>query len=339
MRWDHKSIAARAVSAGVFAATLGVFVPAIAKETQKQVGACLTQYKSLSNYLAKCMSAYSDKVDNLAKGKAHDRAEQLCVQLHPDQFPNGPPKDPFLNSPQNFLMNMSQEDIQRMRAAYFREHKSEYDEYNKERELMATCIGENLRAPIPADYRESREKAGDSLTLCFYILNASDVDRSRVVSVCDGDSCDAFYAIPGKRCISLIGKDMYCALKTQMIAQCVSPSCDAGEFSPTKRCDPFTKFEVKSSSPPKSRQVNQGVGTPNNTSKAKNNLDRFGLGPTYVDTSSAGVPGTSRGAGAKGTAGTGTNMKGTVRQDAPPPPPSWSSQGGGMGASVPTPIK
>jgi hypothetical protein len=214
------------------------------------------------------MSAYSDKVADLAKGKAHDRAEQLCAQLHPDQFPNGPPKDPFLNSPQSLLMNVSQEDMQRMRATYFNEHKSEYDEYNKERQLMATCIGENLGAPIPDDYRESREKAGDSLALCFSILHASDVDRPRDVSLCADDSCDGFHAIPGKQCISLIGKDMYCALKSQMIAQCVSPLCDVGSLgAPTKQCDPFTKFEVKSpSSSPKVRQVNQDSGAPNNCS-------------------------------------------------------------------------
>jgi len=62
-------------------------------------------------------------------------------------------------------------------------------------------------------------------------------------------------------------------------------------------------------------------------STQKNNLDRFGLGPTYVDTSSAGVPGTSRG-GAKSAAGTGTKsgMKATVQQDV-------SSQSSGGGAS------
>jgi hypothetical protein len=77
----------------------------------------------------------------------------------------------------------------------------------------------------------------------------------------------------------------------------------------------------------------------------KNNLDRFGLGPTYVDTSTsqAGTRTTSRGAaaGVKGTAGTGASTKPTYHPDAapPPPPPGWSSQGGGIGATVPTPIK
>jgi len=75
----------------------------------------------------------------------------------------------------------------------------------------------------------------------------------------------------------------------------------------------------------------------------KNNLDRFGLGPTYVDTSTsqAGTRTTSRGAaaGVKGTAGTGASMKGTYRPDAAPPTSGSSSQGGGIGASVPAQIK
>ena len=59
-----------------------------------------------------------------------------------------------------------------------------------------------------------------------------------------------------------------------------------------------------------------------NSGRTKNNLDRFGLGPTYVDTSSAGVPGRSRGAAsAKSAAGTVTKsgMKPTISQDSASP--------------------
>jgi len=78
----------------------------------------------------------------------------------------------------------------------------------------------------------------------------------------------------------------------------------------------------------------------------KNNLDRFGLGATFVDTttSQAGTRTTARGAAAavKGTAGSGSKMKATIQQDVVSQPSgggttSQSVPSGGIGASVAPP--
>jgi len=74
-----------------------------------------------------------------------------------------------------------------------------------------------------------------------------------------------------------------------------------------------------------------------NTARGSN-LDRFGLGPTYVDTSTsqAGTRTTSRSAGTKGTAAAGTKMKPIIQKDAPPPPQAGSGPSGGIKASAPS---
>jgi len=271
---------------------------------QAKAEQCLAQYNFLSDQLRKCFSDWGYDVEELAKRKAFERAEELCVQLHPDQFPNGIPKRPPLHPS-------------------YPETKAETDafnEYLKQRSALEKCAYENLAAPTPADYSKSQGEAyfGE----CSLIQRAASdpMAMSAVLQANAGTLPPNFgRPVPQKECTSLIGKNAACDLHQKLVALCTPPWCDVGRFEVTRECEPNSKFQVKSSSsPPKGRQVNQDIGASGNSSKSKNNLDRFGLGPTYVDTSSAGVPGTSRGAtSAKSAAGTGTKsgMKATVQQD------------------------
>jgi len=331
MRWPVRGSQGKSMSRLRLSTLVAVFLlvplaPAIAQKVHKGAQACMQKYNDENAALEACMADYTSLVRARAEEYAQKNIERDCEKIiEGTEYPQGPPKKPKHEpiSLQDWVAawHYSVKDYDSYLARFNADEKATLEEwqqdYDRYQKALAVCEDDRRRPPTADEYSGARVWYNKEFGKCFDHTHAQH---------------DPDY---GRECTGLLGKDMVCELYKKLVSLCSYPTCDVkyGHVSErfARKCQPWSKFPVNTSggrTPSNPAAPVKGAASVSTTksdadkvksSATKNNLDRFGLGPTFVDTSTsqAGTRTTPRGAAAavKGGAVAGGKMKATTQQD------------------------